>query len=178
MKIFFSIFALLMVYLPAHADFEALSITQSRNKEGQSLLCYKPTLEAKKPNCVVVQTITPEKLKDDPELDLVEVHLTEYTVTGSADFAAVIQWKGNAKGTFKIAGPAGRIFAIGYLKDGEIKIDRFSDEKLSQQFDRAMLFGESDPMRLRIKTQIWLESILLPSIQAHFNDLNKIAPKP
>lgn len=99
---------LLLSHFPSHADFEAISITHHKGKGGQSLLCYKPFLQASQSNCVIV-----------------------------------------------------------HLEKDVIKIDYFSDEALSQQLDRGLIFGETDPMRLHVKTEIWLEQILLPAIQEH-----------
>jgi hypothetical protein len=71
-----------------------------------------------------------------------------------------------------ISGPEGRLFAVGSVVQDSydpghlnVIIEQFSDESLSQQFDRGALFGESEPGRLHAKTKIWLEEILAPAIE-------------
>jgi hypothetical protein len=167
------------------ADFEEITVTQ-RKVHGQTELCYSE-LRTKSSHCIAVHQVSRPLTSTDPNLKIQELVLTDVALvpahgTEPVQFGSIVKWKGNGAGTLSISGPEGRIFALGRLENNDgklsIKIDRFSDEKLSQQFDRAVLFGESDPMRLHVKTEIWLEDVLLPALKNYLEQPAGVTPKP
>lgn len=179
MKFKASIFLLLAVCGSySFADFEALTVTSKVAEDGKRELCVKPfpALRSTQPECLVVTKLIDRPLTtNDPTLKLTELNLEAWGVEsspGQIRFGAVIQWRGKGAGLLSISGPQGHIFAVGrVLQDDSVPtqshviIEQLSDESLSQQFDRAVMFGESDPIRLHTKTKIWLEEILAPIIE-------------
>lgn len=160
-------------FIPAYAQFEQLTVKRQRDAEGRTQLCFK---EFPKPQvkCIAVQAWTGSPIEShDPDLKLTELQLTEFSLTrskqGPIELAAVIRWQGKGAGLLSISGPKGEIFALGnVVPEGSgfaVQISQFSDQSLSEQFDRGVLFGEGDVFRLHAKTKIWLEEILKPAIE-------------
>lgn len=165
----------------ASADYEELAIRRSTTKNGVKQLCYKPFLKPGPARCLALLPAPPIVLNSqEPDLRLTELALTELAlpaVIASADvqFAAVIHWKGQGAGDLAISGPSGNLLAWGYVHRGrdnsekrfQVFIDRFSDESLREQFDRGILFGENDAMKLHVRTEIWLEQMLIPALESY-----------
>lgn len=161
-------------FIPAHAQFEQLTVKRQLDAEGRPQICFKefPKPEVK---CISVQPWTGAPVQSpDPEIKITELKLTEFSLSRSKpgspiELAAVIQWQGRGSGILSISGPKGEIFALGEISPQtggvDLRITQFSDQSLSQQFDRSVLFGESDVFRLHAKTQIWLEEVLKPAIE-------------
>ena len=165
----------------AIADYEELAIRRRTTKNGVKQLCYKPFLSPGQAQCLNLAPAPPIALHStELELRLTELAVTEMAlpksiVESDVQFAAVIQWKGQGAGTLAISGPSGHLLAWGHVhregndsdKRFKVFIDRFSDESLGEQYDRAILFGETDMMRLHVRTEIWLEQMLVPAIESY-----------
>lgn len=173
-KIFLFVFMIVPFLGHAQARFEELTVVRKKTPEGQSQLCLK---QFAKPGlkCLTVQPWTGAQIQSpDSDLKITELALTEFSVgpagkDGIAEFGATIQWQGKGAGMLSIAGPKGQIFAVGRVAGSDISIDQFSDESLSQQFDRGVLFGESDAIRLHAATKIWLERVVRPAIAEYLS---------
>lgn len=161
--------AAILFSLSAFADFEELTVTCKTAEDGTQQICVKPfpALKSTQPNCILVTKSVAQKLDSSDDLHFTELKLEALGVAGDR-FGAAIEWKGKGSGTLGITGPRGRIFAVGSIaSDGNVSIEQFSDEALSQQVDRGVLFGESDPIRLHAKTKIWLEELLVPVLKTY-----------
>ena len=95
-------------------------------------------------------------------------------------FVVGLSWEGKSAGTFSFSGPRGILFAVGSVSkgtDAAVHVETFSDESLSQQFDRGVVFGESDPERRRLKTLEWLNEVVAPFLEKYvFNSPGQIKP--
>jgi hypothetical protein len=173
----------------AFADSEAITVTIKRAAGERQKLCVKafPALKSTKPICLAVVRTNQTLTSNDPTLKFTELKLEALGVEaqgGQKHFGAVIEWQGEGAGLLSISGPQGRLFALGSVAQDssdpthiQVTITQFSDESLSQQFDRAVLFGESEPERLHAKTEVWLEEVLAPILQKALAAPEIIAPQ-
>jgi hypothetical protein len=176
------LFSLLWISSGAFADFEELVVKRETDTRGHQRLCIKPfvALRGHRAQCIRVSQVTEFKLNSsDPELKITELSLVALgldTQSKQTHFGAIVEWKGKGSGVLSISGPQGKLFAVGSVvpdatdpSKSILTIEQFSDESLSEQFDRGVLFGESDALRLHAKTKVWLEGVLGPAIEQSLN---------
>lgn len=170
-----SMFSLILTFLfccSSFAQFEEITISRLKDRQGRTHLCLKQFM---KPDlkCVRVEPWSGSDVNStDSTLNITNLALVEFSLSTAgkdnvAEFGAVIRWEGKGAGSLAISGPKGQIFAVGRVFGSEVVLDQFSDESLSQQFDRAVLFGESDVFRLHAATKIWLENLLKPAVSEY-----------
>jgi hypothetical protein len=174
--------ALVLFAFSTHADSEDLIVTKKTGANGKQMLCLKtfPATRTAKARCVSVTAVTNLKLNPsdtDPKITELNLEALGFDSNGKRkEFGAIIEWKGKGAGVLSISGPKGKLFAVGSVvpntedpQHSTVIIEQFSDESLSEQYDRAVLFGESDPLRLHARTKIWLEGVLGPAIEQAVN---------
>lgn len=165
------ILATLFVSLFAHTEalYEELTVTRNKDNSNNEVLCFKPfpALKKTKPRCLRVDATAAQTLeKKDSGVKITEVAL-EVLGREEKTFGVVLRWEGKSSGILEIS-LKGRLNVIGHFEnvneEPRLVIDQFSDQKMDQQLDRRMLFGETDTFKLHARTKIWLEETLAPAL--------------
>jgi hypothetical protein len=162
----------------ANADSEQLTVSRQVFAGGKTRLCIKD-FPSGIPVCFNVVKVSEKALKNpDQDLKISKLVLKEIGFDG-AYFGVTIHWQGEKAGTLALS-VDGNMLALGHASGDvgkeEVVIDFFSDEKMAEQLDRGLLFGEDDPVRLHAKTKIWLEQILTPVIKAYRESHQNLTP--
>jgi hypothetical protein len=131
--------------------------------------------------CWKLKSVQPLDLPNtSSEANFTKIQLIELGLQTNGSFVVGVSWEGKSHGTLSFSGPKGTLFAVGTISkgpDGAVRIDGFSDESFSQQYDRGVVFGESEPAKLRQKTLEWLNDVLAPFIEKFvLNGPNQVHP--
>lgn len=112
-------------------------------------------------NITTINLLITERSRDDLGQNIIKVE---------------IDWEGVGGGLLQIRGPKGTMIALGILSESlsdphKVFVTFFevTDKNFSEQFDRGVVFGESELKALDHKSLQWIMDVINPVLVNHLN---------